>query len=125
MKFAIALLIAAAAWAQTGKNNPPSPQEEHSPNLPAQKIGTNDLISVAVYGAPELSKSIRVDSEGYIRMPMMKQRIKVDGLLPVEVEIAIAAALRHEQILVEPYVTVNMAEYHSRPISVMGAVKTP
>src|SRR5262249_46815520 len=121
MKLAIALLIGAAAWSQTT----PQPQADHSPNLPVQTIGANDLLSVTVYNAPELSKSVRVDPDGYIRLPMMKQRIKVDGLLPVEVESSIEAALKHEEILVEPYVTVNMAEYKSRPISVMGAVKTP
>ena len=123
MKLAIALLVAAAAWGQANKTAPPT--EEPSANLPAQKIGNNDLISVAVYNAPELSKSIRVGGDGYIRLPMMKQRIKVDGLMPPEVEAAITAALKHEQILVDPYVSVTMLEYHSRPISVMGAVKTP
>jgi len=122
MKLAIALLIAAAAWGQTNKN---APLDDTKANLPAQKIGGNDLISVTVYNAPELSKSIRVGGDGFIRLPMMKQRIRVDGLMPPEVEAAIAAALKHEQILVDPYVSVTMLEYHSRPISVMGAVKTP
>src|SRR5438132_395272 len=124
MKIGIALLIAVAAWGQASKNNVPAP-EDNSANLPAQKIGANDLILVSVYNAPELSRSVRVGPDGYIRLPMMKQRLKVDGLMPVEVETAIAAALKHEQILVDPYVTVNMGEYHSRPISVMGAVKNP
>jgi len=123
MKTAIALLLAVAAWGQPSKNL--NSQDEHKPNLPAQKIGPNDLISVEVYNAPELSRTIRVGGDGYIRMPMMKQRLKVDGLMPPEVEAAIAVGLKHEQIMVEPYVTVTMAEYHSRPISVMGAVKTP
>jgi len=124
MKSAVAILLAVAAWGQTQTKTAPSPTER-SANLPAQKIGANDLISVEVYNAPEMSKTIRVGGDGFIRLPMLKERIRVEGLLPPEVEAAIVAALKHEQILVEPYVTVQMEEYHSRPISVMGAVKTP
>lgn len=94
-------------------------------NLPAQRIGANDLIAVQVYDAPELTRSVRVSAEGDIRLPMLRQRLKVDGLLPAEVESSIAQALEREKILVEPVVTVTIVEYHSRPISVAGAVRKP
>jgi len=38
---------------------------------------------------------------------------------------AIAEALRAEKLLVNPIVTVTIAEYHSRPIRVAGAVRKP
>ncbi len=94
-------------------------------NLPAQAVGLNDLIAVSIYDAPELSRTIRVGADGFIRLPMLKGRIKADGLYPSELEVAIGAALRQEEILVDPFVTVTIAEYHSRPISVAGAVKAP
>lgn len=94
-------------------------------NLPAQSVGPNDLIAVSVYDAPELSRTIRVGADGYFRLPMLKQRIKAEGLYPSELEAAIIAALREEDILVDPFVTVTIAQYHSRPISVAGAVKMP
>lgn len=94
-------------------------------NLPAQKIGPNDLIAVNVYGAAELSRTIRVGADGYFRMPMLAKRISADGLMPVELEGAIAEALRAGEILVEPIVTVTIVEYNSRPVSVAGAVKRP
>ena len=56
---------------------------------------------------------------------MLKRPIEAAGLLPRDLETAIALALRSEQILVEPVVTVTVAEYRSRPISVSGAVKRP
>jgi len=105
-------------------SRPPSVPEVGA-NLPAQAVGFNDLLAVSVYDAPELSRTIRVGADGYIRLPMLKQRVKADGLHPADLEIAIAEALRQEQILVEPFVTVTIAEYHSRPISVAGAVKMP
>jgi polysaccharide export outer membrane protein len=78
-----------------------------------------------VYDAPELTVTIRIGPDGYIRVPMLKQRVKVDGLTPAEIETAIATALKQEELFVDPMVTVGIAEYHSRPISVNGAVKMP
>ncbi len=94
-------------------------------NLPAQAIGPADLLAISVYGAPELSRTVRVSPEGLIRLPMLRENIDAQGLMPAEVETRIAAALAQEQILVDPAVTVTIAEYHSRPISVMGAVRSP
>lgn len=94
-------------------------------NLPAQAIGPADLLAISVYGAPELTRTVRVSPEGLIRLPMMREQVAAQGLMPAEVEMLIAAALADEQILVDPAVTVTIAEYHSRPISVLGAVKSP
>jgi polysaccharide export outer membrane protein len=116
------LLLSGAAWAQT-------PRAAVSPtglaNLPAQKIGPNDLIAISVYDSPELTLTVRVGQGGTIRLPMLKRRIKAEGLLPAALETAIAEALRAEELLVDPVVTVTIAEYHSRPISVAGAVRNP
>jgi polysaccharide biosynthesis/export protein len=94
-------------------------------NLPAQTIGPNDLLSISVYGTPELTRTVRVSAEGFLRLPMLKQKVEAKGLMPSDLEKKIAAALDEEKILVEPVVTVTIAEYHSRPISVAGAVKVP
>jgi polysaccharide export outer membrane protein len=56
---------------------------------------------------------------------MLKQQIKAESLFPAGLEVNIAKALRDEQLLVDPFVTVTIAEYHSRPISVSGAVRLP
>jgi polysaccharide export outer membrane protein len=121
------LLLTACASAQTTNPNPNRPISvpEAGANLPAQPLGANDLIAVSVYDAPELSRTVRIGGDGYIRLPMLQQRIKAQGLYPAELETAIVKALLEEKILVEPFVTVTIAEYHSRPISVAGAVKMP
>jgi polysaccharide export outer membrane protein len=117
------LLCCSAAFAQQPAR--PAPVPELGANLPAQALGPDDLIAVSVYDSPELSRTIRVGSDGFIRLPMLHERIKADGLHPAELETAIGAALKNEKILVNPYVTVTIAEYHSRPISVAGAVRAP
>ena len=94
-------------------------------NLPVQKIGPNDLIAVSVYDSPELTRTLRVGADGLIRLPMLKERITATGRMPAELEHAIAQALIAEQLIVDPLVTVTVAEYASRPISVAGAVKAP
>jgi polysaccharide biosynthesis/export protein len=114
-------MSAAVLYAQARNAVP----ENAGMNLPAHRIGANDLLSVSVYDAQELTRTVRVSTDGFVRLPMLRQRVRAGGLLPAEVEAAIAAALESEEILVAPVVTVTVAEYHSRPISVAGAVKAP
>jgi polysaccharide export outer membrane protein len=116
----LALMIFSAASAQVRPATEPG-----TPNLPAQRIGANDLISVSVYDAPELTRTVRVGADGFMRLPMLKSRVKAEGLMPSELEVVIASALVSEQLIVDPFVTVTIAEYNSRPISVAGAVRQP
>lgn len=115
------VLMAASAWCQ--ENAPPAP--ELGANLPAQPIAPDDLLAVSVYGAPELSRTVRVSEDGSIRLPMLKKKIDAEGLLPADLEDRIARAIENEEILVDPAVTVTIAQYHSRSISVAGSVKHP
>jgi polysaccharide export outer membrane protein len=121
--FAIALPLTAQDLHQTV----PVPVQDLNPssNLPLQRVGPEDLLGLQVYDAPELTRTVRVSAEGTIRLPMLKSPIRVQGLLPNEIEGLVAEALQREKLFVDPFVTVNVVEYHSRPISVTGAVKTP
>jgi polysaccharide export outer membrane protein len=56
---------------------------------------------------------------------MLKEKISVQGKLATQIETAVAQELSAESILVDPVVTVSVAEYKSRPVSVIGAVKSP
>jgi len=94
-------------------------------NLPAQKIGPRDLIAIQVYDSPELTRTVRVGADGYMRLPMLKQRIKAEGIMPADLETVVADALEEEGIIVDPFVTITVAEYASRPIAVAGAVRSP
>ena len=96
-----------------------------STNLPVERIGENDLIGITVYDSPELTRTVRVNEDGTIRLPMLQKHIKAAGLYPEELEKVIMHALIDEQVLVDPIVTVSVVEYRSRPINVVGAVKTP
>src|SRR5271166_944589 len=80
------LAVVPAAWAQV---RPAA--EVANANLPAQRIGANDLVAVSVYDVPELTRTVRVGADGLVRLPMLKQRIKAEGLMPGELETAIAS----------------------------------
>jgi polysaccharide biosynthesis/export protein len=100
-------------------------EEVGKTNLPPLKLRTGDLVAVSVYDAPELTRTVRVDTDGAIRLPLLAEGVKAAGLMPAELEGELVQALKSEQILVDPVVKVTVVEYHSRPISVMGAVRKP
>ena len=128
----LVLSLTVTATLATAQQPAPPPQinaDQQSPttvyNLPSQPVGVDDLLAVTVYDSPELSRTVRVGADGTIRLPMLKQKISVIGQLPAQIEASIATAFSNEAILVDPVVTVSVAEYKSRPISVVGAVKSP
>ena len=94
-------------------------------NLPTQPVGPDDLLALSVYDSPELTRTVRVDADGNIRLPMLKDPVQVRGMVPSQLEAAIAGALTKGKVLVDPVVTVTIVEYQSRPVNVVGAVKNP
>src|SRR4051794_1206744 len=116
------LLFLTAACAILASSQPRNPPGENTANLPAQKIGPRDLIAIQVYDSPELTRTVRIGSDGFFRLPMLKQKVRAEGLMPADLEVSVAKALSEEGILIEPFVTITVAEYSSRPISVAGAV---
>jgi polysaccharide export outer membrane protein len=114
--------VFAIAWAQAPLSAPLAVPA----NLPVHRIEPNDLIGISIYGEPDLSRTVRVGSDGTIRLPLVQQKVKAGGLMPEELDQAIGKAFEAEQILVHPWVTVTVAEYHMlSPVSVAGAVRNP
>jgi polysaccharide export outer membrane protein len=116
------LAVSAMALAQV---RPSLMEEVGKANLPALQLHAGDLIAVSVYEAPELTRTVRVEPDGTIHLPLLIEGVKAGGLMPRELEAGLTEALKSEQILVDPVVKITVVEYHSRPISVMGAVRKP
>ena len=108
-----------------GQGRPPAASSEAGANLPPRPVAAGDLLAISVYGAPELSRTVRVNPEGAIRLPMLKTRIQARGVTPAELEERVSAALGDARILVDPSVVITIAEYATRPIRVVGAVRHP
>jgi len=122
----VALLMAGATAGLAQEPQRTAPMIDASTaNLPAQRIGANDLIAISVYSSPELTRTVRVGADGDVRLPMLPKPVHAEGLMPAELEKAVAESLKAAQLLVDPLVTVTIVEYQSRPISVMGAVRKP
>jgi polysaccharide export outer membrane protein len=94
-------------------------------NLPSHKISPNDLLALSVYDAPELTRTLRVGPDGRIDLPLLKEHILAEGMVPLELEGAIAGSLKSEGILVRPLVTVTVMAYNNRNVTVMGSVHKP
>jgi polysaccharide export outer membrane protein len=120
------LLAATASAQQTQQVLSSVPNSEYVySNLPTQPVGPDDLLALSVYDSPELTRTVRVDADGNIRLPMLKDPIQVRGMVPSQLEATIARSLTKGKVLVDPIVTVTIVEYQSRPVNVVGAVKNP
>jgi len=86
-------------------------------------LGPNDQITIRALDAEEISDKIyRVGSDGDLTVPMIG-RLKVAGLTAGQLESELAARL--EKYIRHPKVAVTVTEFHSQPVSVIGAVTTP
>ena len=107
------------------------------PDLPPATLdyqaGVGDLLSVMVYGRPDLStgstsvgivgvKGSRIDGSGNIQLPLVGT-LNVAGLTISDIRDQVEIALR--RYVQEPSVVVEVAEYHSKPIYLMGQFRTP
>ena len=125
MAISIAYSVSAQAQASPYRVGAGAGSFGEGSNLPVDKIGKDDLLGIAVYDSPELTRTVRVGSDGEIRLPMLHRPIQAAGLNPADLEASITKALTEENVMVAPVVTVSVVESRSRPISVSGAVKNP
>lgn len=117
--------VAAQQASPTGAGSGPTVSGDSGAIQPVERVGPDDLLGITVYDAPELSRAVRVDAEGDIRLPMVQKHIHAAGLYPSDLEKVIGSTLIEENVLVNPIVTVSVMEYRSRPITIAGAVKAP
>lgn len=89
----------------------------------AYRVGGGDVLNVQVYDENDLSGTAHVDDTGMVHLPLLGQ-VQVAGLTVREIDDALTAMLARDY-LVDPHVTVEVAEYGSQPIQVLGAVQEP
>jgi polysaccharide biosynthesis/export protein len=97
---------------------PPAPE-----NIQDIVIGNEDLIEVTVFELPQFNTTARVQGDGTITMPLVGS-IEVRGLKKKDVEAKIAQALAAKYVN-NPNVSVNVKEYKSRQVTILGMVKSP
>src|SRR6202047_4384842 len=108
MRILLMIGVSVAAVAQV---RPSLMEEVGKTNLPALQLAAGDLVAVSVYDAPELTRTIRVEPDGTIHMPLLTEGVKAAGLMPRELEAGLTEGLKSEQILVDPVVKITVVEY--------------
>ena len=119
LRFFAAALLLAAAFASPSTAGAQNSTEERSGSV----LGPNDQISIRALDVEEISdKTYRVSASGDLTLPMIGT-LRAAGLTVGQLESDVAAAL--QKYIRNPKVAISVTEFHSQPVSVIGAVTTP
>ena len=86
-------------------------------------IGPRDVLGITVWGQADLSRDYTVDPDGLVPFPLVG-RVKAAGLTPKELAVQLTDLLGKDY-LVNPQVIVNVKEYLSQKVQVLGAAEKP
>jgi len=127
------LSIGAAARAQPpAQTRPPqtgsaAPADQHpeqgAPTAGSYVIGPQDTLQITVVDEPDFSGKFRVDADGTISYPYLNQ-IRVTGMTVDDLRKRIVAGLQPDYIK-NPQVRIEIDQFKSRYVMVVGAVRTP
>lgn len=86
-------------------------------------IGARDVLAITVFGEPDVSGRYTVDAEGTLDFRWVG-RLKAAGLTLRQLEDLLVTRLK-DGYLVNPQVNVEVEQYRSQSVYVMGEVRTP
>ncbi len=111
----------------------PAISSQSVPNLASPTLGIpgaltgplspGDVIEFAVYGVPEMTQRVRLNSNGVVYLPLLNE-IPLGGLTPEEAQKKLEDELVSGGFLRSPHVTVTVVEY-ANGISLLGEVARP
>jgi polysaccharide biosynthesis/export protein len=91
---------------------------------PMTQVSEGDLLDIVIFDTPELSGRFRVNLKGDILLPLAGT-LHVAGLNLAEITDAVSQRYKDAKILVAPEVTVFVAEFTRRTITITGEVRVP
>lgn len=103
---------------------PPVELQPASTSAHLEALGMGDMVRVTVFRNPDLTTEARVSERGTIVFPMIGE-VPVSGLTPSQASARIAEKLRTGKFVINPEVTVSIAQVNSRQVSVLGNVNKP
>ena len=122
---ALALLIGALPAVAVAQTNlavaQVTPPPRVAPDNQGYLLGPDDEIRVAVFGQPDLSVTTRVKADGTVMLALLGP-INAKGRTPRQLADMIAAGYAGGGFLTKPSVNVEVAEYISRFVTVLGNV---
>jgi len=112
-----------AAFSAVADHPPSSPSPNRDQDIGQYVMGPDDQMKIWALGVEEISdKPVRVDPSGDIDLPLVG-RVHAAGLTVEQFETALKQRLAHE--VKQPQVSVDLVEFGSQPVSVLGAVNHP
>jgi polysaccharide export outer membrane protein len=100
-----------------------SPAAGQGEASPVYRIGPRDVVKIEVFEEEELNREVPVNEDGSIRLPLVGN-VQAEGLTEEELAGRLKALLE-ENFLRRASVSVEVVQFLSRPISVLGAVRNP
>jgi polysaccharide export outer membrane protein len=87
------------------------------------RVGPKDVLKVTVWGHEDLTRLVVVSADGTFQFPLVGD-VAAGGLTPGEIEGRLRTLLGKDY-LVDPQITVNVQEYRSQRVFVLGEVEKP
>jgi polysaccharide export outer membrane protein len=88
------------------------------------RIGPGDVLDIKVFNKPQFNREgVKVDPRGMIRVPLIKEEIR--AACHTEEELAADVTSLLKEYVRDPQVIVQIKEYQSEPVAVLGAVRVP
>ncbi len=95
-----------------------------APPQESTTLGPGDVFTLHIVGEKDLPTEYQVASDGTVDLPFL-HTMKVVGLEPQQVARLVREQLMEKQILTDPSVVVQVREYRSKRITVLGQVAKP
>ena len=103
---------------------PPSPVPKPQPSSSGDYVvGAQDVLKVTVFDEPQLSGTFRVDADGTFTYPFLG-RIEAKGQTLRTIERTLTKLLADGYVK-RPQIAIEVEEYRSRNIFIVGEVRTP
>lgn len=126
LSLALAACASAPQHAQQGVELPPPDTTAASgayEGATDYRVGAQDLLEISVFGVEELNRTVRVNSNGQVTLPLIGAVMAGGKTIPeLEQELGQRYA---EGFLQNPQVTVFVTEFTSQRVTVEGAVDKP
>ena len=87
-------------------------------------LGPGDVLRIQVFQSQDLTVEARISESGVISYPLLGV-VKLAGLSPQQAENLISNRLKEGKFLQNPQVTLNVLQFRSQQVSVLGNVARP
>jgi polysaccharide export outer membrane protein len=118
------VLLAAAAIVAAPAAAQPAPAQPPRAAFPGYVFGPGDVVAITVFGHDSFNVTTRIKPDGTISMPLVGQ-IRAEGHTVVSLASEISRRLTQARLLKDPIVNVEIGDYQSRTVRVVGQIQRP